>query len=75
MATYSTAQAAEILGIGSDTLHRWLRHKKVAVPEVRLVGGVRVRLWSEKQLDAAKRYKAAHYWGKGGHKTRKKRIK
>jgi excisionase family DNA binding protein len=73
MAAYSTAQVAEILGIGTDTLHRWLREKKVAAPKVSFVGGVKVRLWSETELDTAKKYKAEHYWGKGARKKRSKR--
>ncbi len=72
MAAYSTAQVAEILEIGTDTLHRWLREKKIAAPRISFVGGVRVRLWSDADLDAAKKYKAEHYWGKG---TRRKRNK
>jgi excisionase family DNA binding protein len=73
MAAYSTAQVAEILGIGTDTLHRWLREKKVAAPKVSFVGGVKVRLWSETELDTAKKYKAEHYWGKGARKKRSTR--
>jgi transposase len=75
MATYSTAQVAEILGIGTDTLHRWLKQKRVVAPDLLLIGGVKVRLWSEEQLVAAKRYKADHYWGKGGSKQKKKQTK
>jgi hypothetical protein len=75
MATYSTAQVAEILGIGTDTLHRWMKQKEVATPELQLIGGVKVRLWSDAQLNAAREYKAEHYWGKGGRKNRKKRAR
>jgi MerR HTH family regulatory protein len=70
MAAYSTAQVAKILRIGTDTLHRWLKEKKVAAPELSFVGGVKVRLWSEADLDAAKKYKAEHYWGKGAQRKR-----
>jgi len=73
MATYSTAQVARILGIGTDTLHRWISEKKVPAPAVQLVGGVRVRLWSEGDLEKASKYKAQCYWGKGNR--RKKRRK
>jgi hypothetical protein len=77
MATYSTAQVAGILGIGTDTLHRWLKRKKIVTPELQLIGGVKVRLWSDAQLLAARKYKAEHYWGKGidrrtGKKAKKK---
>jgi hypothetical protein len=72
MAAYSTAQVAEILEIGTDTLHRWLKEKKVAAPKLSFVGGVKVRLWSNVDLDAAKKYKAEHYWGKGAPRKRRK---
>jgi transposase len=75
MTGYSTAQVAEILGIGTDTLHRWLKQKRVVAPNLQLVGGVKVRLWSEAQLNAVKKYKASHYWGKGGLRKRKERAK
>jgi len=75
MATYSTAQVAKILGIGTDTLHRWLKEKKVVTPQLQLIGGVKVRLWSDAQLLSARRYKAKHFWGKGGRKKRKKGTK
>ena len=73
MATYSTAQVAGILEIGTDTLHRWLKEKKVVAPKLSFVGGVKVRLWTEQDLDAAKRYKAEHYWGKGAARKRRAR--
>ena len=72
MASYSTAQVAEILEIGTDTLHRWIKEKKVAAPKLTFVGGVKIRLWSETDIDAAKKYKAEHYWGKGGRRRRSK---
>lgn len=75
MVAYSTAQVAKILGIGTDTLHRWLKEKKVAAPKLVRVGGVNVRLWSEAALDKAKRYKAEHYWGKAGSKRRQRSTK
>lgn len=76
MVTYSTAQVARILGIGTDTLHRWISGKKVPAPAVQLIGGVRIRLWSEGDLEKAKKYKTRHYWGKGNRrKKRKKQIK
>lgn len=75
METYSTIQVAKILAVGTDTLHRWMRNKKVPVPSLKSIGGMSVRLWSEADLQAAKKYKAEHYWGKGGRKKRSKRAK
>jgi len=75
MKTYSTVQVAKALEIGTDTLHRWMREKKVPTPPIRSIGGVTVRLWSEDDLDKAKKYKTQHYWGRGGRKKRKKQRK
>jgi len=72
MKTYSTVQVAKLLDIGTDTLHRWMREKKVPTPPAQAVGGMSVRLWSEGDVERAKTYKAQHYWGKGGRKARKK---
>jgi DNA-binding transcriptional MerR regulator len=73
MKTYSTIQVAKILEIGTDTLHRWMREKRVPIPPIQSVGGMSVRLWSDDDLDKARKYKEQHYWGKGGRKNRKKR--
>ena len=75
MKTYSTVQVAELLDIGTDTLHRWMREKKVPTPPIQSVGGMSVRMWSEEDIMKARVYKAEHYWGKGGRKKRKKRRK
>lgn len=75
MKTCSTIRVAKILGVGTDTLHRWMRERNVPVPPLQSVGGMSVRLWSEDDVEAAKKYKTEHYWGKGGRKKRKKRAK
>ena len=72
MATHSTAQVAEILDIGTDTLHRWMKQKEVATLELQLIGGVKVRRWSDVQLNAARKL-AERYRGKGGRKKKENR--
>jgi excisionase family DNA binding protein len=72
MKTYSTSQVASLLGIGYDTLHRWIQEKKITAPKTQLLGGVRVRLWSERDVEIAKHYKAEHYWGKGSRRKKHK---
>jgi predicted DNA-binding transcriptional regulator AlpA len=47
---YSTPQAAKKLGISLMTLNRYIAAKKIPLPPVR-IGGVRVRLWSEKEIE------------------------
>jgi len=70
--TYSTIEVARILNITSDTLHRWIREKRIQAPEAQSLGPFRVRLWSMEDLEAVRKYKAERYWGKGGRKKRKR---
>jgi excisionase family DNA binding protein len=72
MATYSTIQVAGLLGITSDTLHRWIREGKVGAPSIQSLGGMRVRIWSEEQVEAVRKYKAEHYRKKPSRKNRMK---
>jgi excisionase family DNA binding protein len=75
MATYSTIHVAELVGITSDTLHRWIREGRVSAPSIQSLGGMRVRIWSEEQVDAVRKYKAEHYHKKPNRKKRKKSKK
>ena len=75
MKTYSTAEAAKLAGISWDTLHRWMRERKISPPRARTLGKLRVRLWTEEDVEQVRKYKVEHFWGKGGRKKRKKRTK
>jgi predicted DNA-binding transcriptional regulator AlpA len=75
MKTYSTVQVANMLGVSSSTLWRWIVDQKLTAPPLQSVIGIEVRLWSEADIEAARKYKAEHYWGKGGRKKRKIRSK
>jgi len=52
-----------------------MREKKVPIPPAKTLGGLKVRLWPEEDVEQVRKHKAAHFWGKGGRKKRKKRIK
>ncbi len=71
MKTYSTAKVVKLLGIGSETLYRWMHEGKIPTPPLKCLADMKVRLWSEDDLEVVKKYKAQHYWGKGGRKKRK----
>jgi excisionase family DNA binding protein len=71
---YTTVRVAKLLGIASGTFHRWIREKRIEAPPVQNVFGTRVRVWSENDIEAARKYKTEHYWGKGGRKKHKKRT-
>ena len=59
MKRYSTREAAEILGIGMATINRYIALRTIPIPPLSRVGGVTVRLWSEKHLKKAKKILAA----------------
>jgi excisionase family DNA binding protein len=75
MKTYSTVEVAKLLGVGNDTLHRWIHSKVIPAPPIQRLGKVSVRLWTDKDMEKVKKYKTSHYWGKGGRKKRIKRAK
>ncbi len=72
MKTYSTAQVAEMLGIHKVTLKRWMISGKSAEPRRISSGGVSVRVWTDRDVERVRRYKAAHYRRGRGRKKGKK---
>jgi len=68
--TYSTIQVAKLLGVTSDTLHRWIREERIEAPPIQSLGGMKVRLWSLEQINQAKQYKAEKYRKKPRHKKK-----
>ncbi len=75
MATYSTVEVAELVEVSWDTLNRWIRGKKFPVPPVKSLGRIKVRIWTENDVEKVRKYKSDHYRGKGGREKRKKRTK
>jgi hypothetical protein len=47
---YSTRQAAEKLGIAFRSLNRYVATRKVPAPALTQVGGVKVRLWADRDI-------------------------
>ena len=50
---YSTGEAAKKIGVSLITLKRYIAAKKIPLPP-RRVGGIRVRLWSEEDIQAVR---------------------
>ena len=48
---FSTHQVAKKLGIGMATLTRHIQAGKIPAPETKRVGGMRIRLWSETDIE------------------------
>jgi hypothetical protein len=52
---YSTGEAAKKLGLSLITLKRYIAAKKVPAPPVVQVGGMRVRPWSDKDIERVRK--------------------
>jgi predicted DNA-binding transcriptional regulator AlpA len=63
----STQQVAKKLGMSKATLSRYILMGKVAAPPETLVGGMRVRLWTEREIETLR---LALPKAKNGRKTR-----
>ncbi len=46
----STREAAKKLGLSLITLQRYIAAGKISVPKLQRIGGVRVRLWTERDI-------------------------
>ena len=51
MSKLSTEQVAKKLGIGKSSLSRYILAGKVPAPPETMAGGIRLRLWSEKDIE------------------------
>jgi DNA-binding transcriptional MerR regulator len=72
MADYSTNGAARKLGIHPITLHRWVLEGRIKAPKKQRIGGVVIRLWTDRDLERVRKYKEANYRKGRGRKPRKK---
>lgn len=71
--TYSTAEAARMIGINRVTLQRWLIAGKVKEPKKVRTGGVEVRIWTDRDVERVRRYKQKNYRKGRGRKPKRKR--
>ena len=58
---FSTAQVARAIGVDKSTLLRWLYAGKLAEPKTQTFGGVESRVWSQADLERAKRFREENY--------------
>jgi DNA-binding transcriptional MerR regulator len=70
--SYTTVEVAKRENIPRATLQFWISSGKLKVPEVRLVEGRAVRLWSETDIKRARQLKGTLKPG-SPPKTRKKK--
>jgi excisionase family DNA binding protein len=69
---YTTVQAAKILGIGRDTLYRWMKAKKIPTGRITRVGEYEFRTWTDEELDRVRAYMRRHPRVGRGRKRKKK---
>jgi excisionase family DNA binding protein len=55
MKPYSTRQAADQLGISLPTLNRYIAEKGIPVPAVTELAGMRVRVWSDADIEKVRK--------------------
>jgi len=55
MESFSTRQAAKMLGIGASTLSRYIAAGKIPAPKAVQVGGMSVHLWTEKAVERVRK--------------------
>jgi predicted site-specific integrase-resolvase len=55
MSSYSTREAANVLGVSMATINRYIVAGTIPIPPLSRVGGVTVRLWSDKDIARAKK--------------------
>ena len=51
MGTYSSQQAAQKLGISPSALSKYVRNRKIPVPQAITTGGITVYLWTEAEIE------------------------
>ena len=58
---HSSAQVAKAIGVSKRTLLEWLYVGKLDEPKSKTFGGVKSRVWSDGDVERARRYKEEHY--------------
>lgn len=61
MATYSTMQVTQMVGISRMTLLRWLRTGKLREPRRIGNGGIEARIWNIRDVERVRKYKEVNY--------------
>jgi excisionase family DNA binding protein len=67
---YTTKQVADAVGVNKRTLLRWLQDGKVPEPRRIRNGGLDARIWTARDVERVRKWKAAHYRKGRGRKKR-----
>ena len=63
-----------MVGIDRVTLQRWLLAGKIREPRRIKNGGINARVWTDRDVERVRRWKAAHYRKGRGRKPKKKKA-
>jgi len=55
MVKFSTHQVAKRLGLDAATLSRYIKTEKILAPPETMAGGIKLRLWSETDIEGLKK--------------------
>lgn len=55
MRRYSTPEVAKMLGIHQPSLQRLIRQKRIPFPPLETVGRLKIRLWSKRDVEKARK--------------------
>ena len=69
----STRQVAEQINISRSTLERWIANGELRPPKRVRSGGLRLRLWTPKDIERVRRLKQTSY-GKGRDRKPRPRV-
>ena len=70
---YSTREAAFQVGVDFRTLNRWIAQGKIVAPPVSVIAGIRVRLWSKREIGKLrKRVPSLKFKSSNGRRKKKK---
>jgi excisionase family DNA binding protein len=73
--TYTTGQLAKRVGVGRDTIYRWMRARKIKAARVVRVASdvaILVRRWTEQDVKAIKKFMKQNYRKGRGRKPKPK---
>jgi excisionase family DNA binding protein len=68
--TYTTAEAAEKIGVSRQTLFTWIEKGQIAAPRPIKMGQRSIRFWSNADIEQARKFKGTL---KSGPQSKKKK--
>ncbi|HJT71423.1 MAG TPA: helix-turn-helix domain-containing protein [Terriglobales bacterium] len=55
--TYTTAQAAKLIGVSRQTLQAWIAAGQIDAPELIGAGKAKLRVWTARDIERVKKFK------------------